>query len=445
MENLIIYLLKVSAGIAAFYLTYRLLLSRDKNFVFNRFYLSGSVIVSFLIPQVTFRKVIYAEAPLPGPVVPGITGGDPGIFEAAGTPVLSYVLICLALVYLSGVLIFLSKFGYSCLLAMRIKRKSSRCHISGTDVYVSDENIRAFTFLDKIVAGRSILGHPSLEMILAHEMVHAREKHFIDIIIAEMLRIALWFNPFARWHGLSIRENLEYRADDMATRNSDPVHYQMTMVSLVNCRERIPVFAGLNSSNIKKRIIMMKSKSNRFSGMARLALIPVLAILLLTLCREDTTVLQSAGEIIPATTVVEGPNETMAESYALNNEPEKLLLVDEMRHFMAARLRYPREAAESGRMGRVDLYVTVGRGGRITGITERPPASGYVDVNEIFVIGYAARRDDNSGQPKVELVERHQDPLLVAEGRRLVQSFPVLDIPEVKGRTMKLSVNFALQ
>jgi hypothetical protein len=444
METFIIYLLKASAGIAAFHMTYRLLLSRDKNFVFNRFYLSGSVIASFLIPLVTFRKITYTTAPLPGPVVPEIIGGDTGVYASAGTPVISIIYLGIFGVYLAGVLFCLSKFGYACFLAMRINRRSTRCRISGTDVYVSDENIRAFTFLDKIVAGRNILGHPSLEMILAHEMVHAREKHFIDIIVAEILQITQWFNPFAGWHSLAVRENLEYRADDIAIRHSDPVSYQLTMLSLVNCRDRIPVFAGLNSSNIKKRIIMMKSKSNRFSGMARLAVIPVLAILILTLCREETVVLSYAEEDIPAALMPESSSENITAS-TQDNRQQPVQLVDEMRHFMAAGLRYPREAAESGIMGRVDLYVSVGSDGIVKGITERQPASGYVDIREIVVIGYGNRRDDPSGNPRVEFVRHPGHPVLVAEGRRLVQSFPVLDIPEVKGRIMKLSVNFILE
>ena len=172
--------------------------------------------------------------------------------------------------------------------------------------------------------------------------------------------------------------------------------------------------------------------------MARLAVIPVLAILLFTLCREETVVLQSAGESIEAATVVETPGSTetprTTEVADLNNS---LQMVDEMRRFMVERLRYPREAAESGRMGRVDLYVTVDAEGRVTRITERPPATGYVDISEIVVVGY--------GIPGVELIKRLQAPFLVNEFRRVIRSFPLLDIPEVKGTTMKLSVNFVLQ
>jgi hypothetical protein len=116
-----------------------------------------------------------------------------------------------------------------------------------------------------------------------------------------------------------------------------------------------------------------------------------------------------------------------------------------MRQFMAENLRYPQEAAESGVMGRVDLYVSVGSDGIVRGLTERQPASGYIDIREIVAVGYAVRRDDPSVHHRVELVEHPGHPLLVAEGRRLVRSFPELDIPEIMGRTIKLSFNFILQ
>lgn len=139
-------------------------------------------------------------------------------------------------------------------------------------------------------------------MILEHESVHARERHYIDIMAAGLLNILQWFNPFARLHGKAIIDNLEYRADDVVTRNSDPVRYQLTMVSLADRLYGIPVFSGLNSTNLKKRIIMMKSKGNRYAGIARIAVIPVFVIILLILCREET-VMVGAGENVPAETV----------------------------------------------------------------------------------------------------------------------------------------------
>jgi hypothetical protein len=48
------YLIKVILCSAVFYITYRLLLEKAKMHTFNRVYLIGSLLLSFLIPLMTF-------------------------------------------------------------------------------------------------------------------------------------------------------------------------------------------------------------------------------------------------------------------------------------------------------------------------------------------------------------------------------------------------------
>ncbi len=53
MESFLLYLLRVSAGTAAFYLLYLVLFSKRILFRFNRIYLTGSFVMSMLIPLIT--------------------------------------------------------------------------------------------------------------------------------------------------------------------------------------------------------------------------------------------------------------------------------------------------------------------------------------------------------------------------------------------------------
>ncbi len=59
MEDVLYYLLKVSIGTAVFYITYHLLFRKSKQFVFNRFYLVGGALASFMIPLITFKTSSY--------------------------------------------------------------------------------------------------------------------------------------------------------------------------------------------------------------------------------------------------------------------------------------------------------------------------------------------------------------------------------------------------
>src|SRR5690606_27273918 len=195
--------------------------------------------------------------------------------------------------YLIGLIYYLVKLLRGYYLAAAIKRATKEKLIHGMKVYVSSENISAFTFLDRIVIGKNIVHHPSLKMILDHEAVHSREKHYYDILIAELLLMLQWFNPFARFQVQAIRNNLEFRADELVVRKSDKQEYLMTMLAMVSNRVKPPLFTELTSSNLKQRIIMMKStQSHKYVGLARLALIPMLSLLLVSLSEKETVVVQ---------------------------------------------------------------------------------------------------------------------------------------------------------
>lgn len=55
-----------------------------------------------------------------------------------------------------------------------------------------------------------------LEMILAHEMAHIRRRDYLVNIIQSVFDALLFFNPFFRMISATVREEREYRCDDLA-------------------------------------------------------------------------------------------------------------------------------------------------------------------------------------------------------------------------------------
>jgi beta-lactamase regulating signal transducer with metallopeptidase domain len=430
MADILYYLLKVSIGTAVFYSTYHFLFRKSKHYVFNRLYLIGSFVVSFIIPMITFKAERYVTATSSSLTAEVTAFSESSAFASESGSSLSlynYLLI----IYLLGVVFFISKLIYSCIVAARIKRSSQMEQIKGLSIYVTEDNIRAFTFLDKIIIGKNILGHPSLIMILVHESVHSKEKHFYDILTAELLFSLQWFNPFAWLHRDAIRNNLEFRADDMVIRESDAEEYQLTMLSMVQNRVKPPLFTELNSSNVKKRIIMMKRENiTRFSGIARFAVIPVFAILLLSLSVKETIIIQDHTRAIPG--------DSQPETFAIvENSPGELESVNDLRRYIAAHIRYPKDAAESGQTGTVELFARVSGNGMIDEVMEIQPEEDYVNIDEIVIVGY---KPEN-----VEAAESSTHEVLISESRRVIDSFPKLEIPELYGKTIKLQFIFVLQ
>ena len=436
MEDILYYLLRASIGTAVFYITYHFLFRKSKRFVFNRLYLTGSFLASFIIPLITFKRKIYITETTYSYITAETTGISETMTyvpETAGTIGLHQYLL---IIYFAGVAIFLSRLAYSYIVAARIKANSTIENIAGMDINISRNNIRAFTFLDRIVIGQNILRHPSLNMVLVHEAVHSREKHFIDILASELLFMLQWFNPFAWLKRKAIRNNLEFRADEVVARSFDLREYQLAMLSMAQNRVRSPLFIELNSSNLKKRIIMMKSnRNNRFFGIARLVIIPVTVILLLSLSGKETVIIRSTENAASQIEINTQQEDIMGSTINLLQDEAKT--VRELRQFIAENMRYPLEAAEAGQTGYISLFAEVNSDGRITEISASEPSDGYVDIDEIVIVGYSL--------PGIEMVDSPDHEKLISEGKRVINSFPVINMQELKGKKAKFNFRFVLQ
>jgi TonB-dependent SusC/RagA subfamily outer membrane receptor len=138
-----------------------------------------------------------------------------------------------------------------------------------------------FSFYNYIFGNFRQIPESERRLILAHERSHIIQRHWIDLIIAESVRIFLWFNPFVWFYQYSIKENHEYLADKAVIGSGySPVSYR---AALINQSLNIPVFSLVNSftSYKFKRISMMKKEiSNPLKKLAALLLIPAAGLFL---------------------------------------------------------------------------------------------------------------------------------------------------------------------
>src|SRR6185436_8138843 len=118
--------------------------------------------------------------------------------------------------------------------------------------------------------------------ILLHEKIHIREKHTIDILIAELVLIFQWFNPFAWIYRREIESNLEFLTDDqlMQKEKVDRESYQLSLVKVSAPHFPLSLTTNYNQSILKKRIAMMNTKrSNLHTAWKYFFLLPVFAFL----------------------------------------------------------------------------------------------------------------------------------------------------------------------
>jgi beta-lactamase regulating signal transducer with metallopeptidase domain len=443
MEAIFLYLLKVSFATVVFYLTYHFLFKAKKQFVFNRFYLLLILPVAHLIPLINFPVeadlslvTVYFNKINP---LPTITSREAE--KNSGSIGFLHWTSVLTIIYFTGIIFGLIRFIISYYQAYIIQCKALKDVIGNQTVYLSEKNIRAFTFINKIIIGKSILNHPGLATVINHEKVHLRERHFIDLLIIEFLSIFQWFNPFTKVLNKAIRINLEYRADDVVVKKSNMKQYQMALLSLASHRIPLPQFTELNSNNLKNRIRMMQSSNDpKFSTIRKMAVLPVF-LLLLTGLSEKTPVIK-AGEVLK--TNLKAPATGLSEISKKSPDTE-INSIDELNRFFSKSLKYPAEARKFGQVGVVTLFFSIDAKGTLTGVYEEQPSRGVFYYPEGSIKTYSGIVVVGYGSDPIIINESKHHPRLYAECKRVIKDLPTINIEKLKGQTVKMEFTFKLK
>lgn len=279
------YLLRVSIALAAFYLAHLLLFQKKKYFRFNRIYLAGSMLISYFIPLVTFRVDASPVPAYPDIQVQQVQSQPEPVFHFLWETVSWEQLV--AVLVLSGSFIFLIRLTAGHLRALVLIRRARKESLNGVSCLISDEDIHPFTYFRQIILPSDTLESPYLNMILQHEQIHVEEQHTIDVCIAEFLFLFQWFNPFAWLIKDAVKNNLEFLADDGVIRHADRQSYQLAMVTLAGKSGVPPFLTALNGSQLKNRIIMMKTKHKSNGLVRKFLLLPLLTLLVITLSNRE--------------------------------------------------------------------------------------------------------------------------------------------------------------
>ncbi|MGZ3752260.1 MAG: M56 family metallopeptidase, partial [Mucilaginibacter sp.] len=105
--------------------------------------------------------------------------------------------------------------------------------------------------------------------ILMHEKVHIQQGHSFDILLAELVLVFQWFNPFAWLYRGELENNLEFLTDE-AVLGHNPVEkesYQMSLLKVSVPHLALSVTTNYNQSLLKKRIVMMNAKKSNIHTM----------------------------------------------------------------------------------------------------------------------------------------------------------------------------------
>ncbi|WP_272151378.1 M56 family metallopeptidase [Tenacibaculum aiptasiae] len=270
------YLIKSGICLAVLLLFYHLVLEREKMHQFNRFYLLGSIIFSFVAPLF----VIYTQVPIEVTEAPAmlnytIVDIEPEIPQESP---INYWNIALGFsVFIS--LLLTIRFGYNLYRIYKKITSNIKVTIDKAHLILVDDLISPYTFWNYIFINKEEYDSQKIEdELFTHELTHVTQRHTIDVLLIEILRIVFWFNPLFYFLKKSIQLNHEFIADGEVINNYKNIsEYQYLLLNKAAWNNDYYLASNLNYSLTKKRLVMMSTKTSKVNNwLKKLAVIPLL-------------------------------------------------------------------------------------------------------------------------------------------------------------------------
>ncbi|RYU89921.1 hypothetical protein EWM62_10255 [Mucilaginibacter terrigena] len=274
------YLIEANIYLGVFYLCYCLFLNRDTHYMLGRVYLIFSCVMAFILPvtQLSILKPVMPEIQISEPVIQA-TAIPVHVQQIKITPPVEHLTFDDAIVYLyvcgavAALLVLLFRLRK---LYIITRNNHSMYKDQYKLIHLNDENT-AFSFFNYLYIGSNI---PQAETIIAHELVHIRQKHSVDIIFMEVLKVINWFNPFIYLTQRSLKTIHEYIADEQTAANGhDALAYSSFLLNnAYGIQGSSIAHSFFNYNLLKKRIIMLnKNRSGKLARLKYLAALPLCA------------------------------------------------------------------------------------------------------------------------------------------------------------------------
>jgi TonB family protein len=423
MNALLVYMLKAAFYLAAFYLIFSILLSRDKSYARNRAFILISLASAMILPNFTLQNIKPIEIQFFGKYLSEvfITASQEGPEKLiAGSPAI-VSLYLVYLIYLTGVAVFSLKMLIDLInllfLIFRKRNKESRI------IRFHGFNTAGFSAMGYVFINTR-LNVEEADEIIRHEQNHLKRNHFVDIIFVGMIKAFQWFNPVIYLFNRSLRAIHEYEADQECLTSGVPVvDYQSLLLNQVFRTKSFTLTNSFsNPSLVKKRMMMMtKKRTSALADLKIFAVIPVIGVMILIISafresnRQDINLKEiSLDKQIPGTEsssdkslqppkVQEHP--TMAGSdtiwQAVEEMPQFVGGDEALLKYISQNIAYPESAKKNNIQGKVIVRFCITAEGEISQVSVLKGVSADLDNEAIRVVKTlpAFKPGKNGGKP----------------------------------------------
>lgn len=388
MTAFLLYILRSGLYLAVFYAFYMLVMRRTTFFRLNRIALLAGSVICAVLPLLRVRTTHFlAEA---GPL--SIVGtGEAAADSTSGA--FSWASL-LAALYIAGIV---SVVVTTVISAIRLHRKTAggeRTQTNGFKTVVMDEDIPSFTCGKTIYIGRKDLDENPV--IFAHETMHVKNRHYLDLFLFRVVQIVWWWNPLVWIMRTELGLLHEYEADEgVINKGIDATQYQLLLVRKAVGEQRFALASGFQHAQLKNRINMMfKPSSKGWMRLSYLAILPLLAILVYS-CnpskKQQEPQPAAATESSSSGTKAASPSEDVTKAVVSFSDVEvkpsfKGGDANEFAKWVMSEFKYPQAAIDAGVQGRVLVQFTINTDGTMGDVEVVRSVSPELDAEALRVV-----------------------------------------------------------
>ena len=278
------YLLQVLVCSAVLMVYYLLVLRNKKFHQYNRFYLLGVALVSWIVPliKIFWQQERSGVRQVDLLNVVAVNNSEMEAMVTSQQHSLDWVSL-LPHLYV-GVSVFLAVAMLISLYRIYKIYTTHECsNLQQFYLVMTREKGTPFSFFSYIFWNAEIdIQTPAGKQILQHELTHVKQYHTIDKIVIQLNLIAGWFNPFFWLLKKELDMIHEFIADKKSVEHGDAASLAQMLLTTAYPGQQFPLTNPFFFSPIKRRLKMLTTNQNpTFNYVRRLIVLPLLAVVVL--------------------------------------------------------------------------------------------------------------------------------------------------------------------
>ncbi len=288
-----LYIIKSILCLSIFLFFYYVFLIKEKANHFKRFYLLGIIVFSLIIPLISFASINkeFIELTAIDKINYKLQDYSTQLIQQpiSGEKNIAYTIFWS--LYIIGVIIFGIRFGKNIFGLFKKINLNEKIKKTSYTIVLLAEKTAPHSFLNYLFVSKDdFKQNKILAEIFLHEETHIKQKHSLDLICIELVRIIFWLNPLFYLIKKEIKLTHEFLADQNVLKNKyNIVCYQKLLFtySKGNSKQSL-ITSSINYSLAKRRIIMMSKPFSRIKIAYRcLFLFPLVYLSLLSFSKSS--------------------------------------------------------------------------------------------------------------------------------------------------------------